>query len=80
MEDSGLKGEVDSWDLGPDSTEVHLGPNLKNRPEDSVPTPLAVEGFVQYAGKEPVERQRSRRVKRNGQMQGARNPQEERRT
>ena len=49
-EDSGLNGEVDSWGLGPDSTAVHLGPKLKNQPEDSVLTPLAVEGFVLYAG------------------------------
>jgi len=50
MEGSGPEGEVDLLDLGLDRTEVHPGPNLKDRPEDSVLTPLAVEGFVQYAG------------------------------
>ncbi len=53
MEGSGPKGEVDFLDLGPDRTEVHPGPDLRNRPEDSVLTPLAAERFVQYAGRIP---------------------------
>jgi len=49
-EGSGQKGQVDSCGLGSDCTEVHPGPDRENRPEDSVLVPLAVEGFVQYAG------------------------------
>ena len=30
--------------------EVHRDPNVKNKPEDSVLTALAGEGFVQYTG------------------------------
>lgn len=46
MEGSGLKDEVDLFDLRPDRTEVHTGPDLENPSEDSVQTSLAVEGFV----------------------------------
>ena len=39
-----------SWGQIVRNTEVHPGPNLENRPEDSVLMPLAGEGFLQNAG------------------------------
>ena len=50
VEDSGPKGEVGFRDLGRSRTEVRRGPDLENRPEDSMLTKLAVEGFMKYPG------------------------------
>ena len=50
VEGSDPKGEVVFWDSGPDRIEIHPGRNLKERSEDSMLTPLAAEGFMQYAG------------------------------